>query len=244
MGALGWIARRHGSVADAPRATCGGPIVRDRHPGRNGGRTRSDRDVPGACRACPPAQLTGRASGFPRGSSPEGSAHVLRLENIYRRCGPRLPPPPTGQERTKIRSRGRIGGRSCSVPSRSPRRRGPARRKRGAVHDGVSPISSRPVSRAITWWSTRGHGREPPSLPQEWRQLAPSREASWPLRPNNFLVASLLETLCQAGYNEYNFGASPSDASGLIRFKEGWGARPRPVWSLARRSALHRRLRP
>ncbi|MGH7681280.1 MAG: GNAT family N-acetyltransferase, partial [Candidatus Eiseniibacteriota bacterium] len=73
--------------------------------------------------------------------------------------------------------------------------------------------------------------------------LPVSDEASWPLRPNNFMVASIVETLCAAGYLEYNFGASPPDASGLIRYKEGWGARPRPVLVAGRRSALHRRLR-
>ena len=36
-----------------------------------------------------------------------------------------------------------------------------------------------------------------------------------------------LETLCEAGYIEYNFGASPQEAAGLIRFKESWGATPR-----------------
>jgi CelD/BcsL family acetyltransferase involved in cellulose biosynthesis len=73
--------------------------------------------------------------------------------------------------------------------------------------------------------------------------LPVSRESSWHLRPNNFLVASILETLCGAGYLEYNFGASPPDATGLIRYKEGWGARPRPVLIAGRRSALHRRMR-
>lgn len=73
--------------------------------------------------------------------------------------------------------------------------------------------------------------------------LPVSREASWPLRPNNFLIARTLETLCAAGYLEYNFGASPPDAAGLIRFKEGWGARPRPVVIAGTRSAVHRKLR-
>jgi hypothetical protein len=54
----------------------------------------------------------------------------------------------------------------------------------------------------------------------------------------------VLESLCGAGYLEYNFGASPPDAEGLIRFKEGWGATRRPVLILERRSGLHRRLRP
>lgn len=74
--------------------------------------------------------------------------------------------------------------------------------------------------------------------------LPVSRESSWPLRPNNFLIAHVLETLCAAGYLEYNFGASPPDAEGLIRFKEGWGATRRDVWIVERRSGLYRRFRP
>ncbi len=73
--------------------------------------------------------------------------------------------------------------------------------------------------------------------------LPVSLETSWHLRPNNFLVARTLETLCQAGYVEYNFGASPLDAQGLIRFKESWGARPRMIVVAGRRSSLHRNLR-
>lgn len=74
--------------------------------------------------------------------------------------------------------------------------------------------------------------------------LPVSRESFWHLRPNNFLIAHVLESLCAAGYLEYNFGASPPDAEGLIRFKEGWGATRRPVLIFERRSGLHRRLRP
>ncbi len=73
--------------------------------------------------------------------------------------------------------------------------------------------------------------------------LPVSHEASWHLRPNNFLIARTLETLCEAGYVEYNFGASPHDAGGLIRFKEGWGATPRPLVVAGRRSSVHRKLR-
>lgn len=73
--------------------------------------------------------------------------------------------------------------------------------------------------------------------------LPVSRATSWHLRPNNFLIAHVLETLCAAGYMEYNFGASPPDAEGLIRFKEGWGAVRRPVLLAERRSGLHRRLK-
>jgi CelD/BcsL family acetyltransferase involved in cellulose biosynthesis len=73
--------------------------------------------------------------------------------------------------------------------------------------------------------------------------LPVSRESRWHLRPNNFLIARILESLAGAGYLAYNFGASPPDAEGLIRFKEGWGARPRPVLLAGRRSRLHRKLR-
>jgi CelD/BcsL family acetyltransferase involved in cellulose biosynthesis len=73
--------------------------------------------------------------------------------------------------------------------------------------------------------------------------LPVSREARWHLRPNNFLVARVLESLAQAGYLEYDFGASPPDAEGLIRFKEGWGARRRPVLLAGTRSGLHRKFR-
>jgi CelD/BcsL family acetyltransferase involved in cellulose biosynthesis len=73
--------------------------------------------------------------------------------------------------------------------------------------------------------------------------LPVSLESAWHLRPNNYLIASVLETLCAAGYLEYNFGASPPDAAGLIRFKEGWGARPRPVVTASRRSGWFQRLR-
>jgi CelD/BcsL family acetyltransferase involved in cellulose biosynthesis len=73
--------------------------------------------------------------------------------------------------------------------------------------------------------------------------LPVSSEAAWPLRPNNFLISRVLMSLCDAGYLEYHFGASPPDAAGLIRFKESWGASPRPVVTAGRRSDLHRRLR-
>jgi len=73
--------------------------------------------------------------------------------------------------------------------------------------------------------------------------LPVSLESSWSLRPNNFLIARTLETLCEAGYVEYNFGASPHDAAGLIRYKESWGAHPRPLVIAGRRSSVHRKLR-
>lgn len=44
------------------------------------------------------------------------------------------------------------------------------------------------------------------------------------LRPNNLLVCSMIKWGVENGYKYYNFGASPSEAEGLIRFKENWGA--------------------
>jgi len=73
--------------------------------------------------------------------------------------------------------------------------------------------------------------------------LTVSSEESWPLRPNNFIIAGILATLCDAGYLEYDLGGSPSDAAGLIRFKEGWGATPRPLVVAGRRSSAYRKLR-
>ncbi|MBI4364343.1 MAG: GNAT family N-acetyltransferase [Candidatus Latescibacteria bacterium] len=73
--------------------------------------------------------------------------------------------------------------------------------------------------------------------------LTVSRQTHWHLRPNNFLIARVLESLCEAGYLEYNFGASPPDAAGLIRFKEGWGAAREALVVAGRRSALYRKLR-
>jgi len=73
--------------------------------------------------------------------------------------------------------------------------------------------------------------------------LTVSSEASWPLRPNNFIIAGILATLCDAGYLEYDLGASPAEAAGLIRFKEGWGAKRSPLVVAGRRSSVHRKLR-
>jgi CelD/BcsL family acetyltransferase involved in cellulose biosynthesis len=73
--------------------------------------------------------------------------------------------------------------------------------------------------------------------------LTVSSETSWPLRPNNFIIAGILATLCEAGYLEYDLGASPENAAGLIRFKEGWGAVKRPLVVAGRRSSVHRKLR-
>jgi CelD/BcsL family acetyltransferase involved in cellulose biosynthesis len=45
------------------------------------------------------------------------------------------------------------------------------------------------------------------------------------LQPNNLLLSEMIKWSCENGYKYFNFGASPSEANGLIRFKENWGAR-------------------
>jgi CelD/BcsL family acetyltransferase involved in cellulose biosynthesis len=44
-------------------------------------------------------------------------------------------------------------------------------------------------------------------------------------RPNDALDSFMIEWASRNGVKSYNFGGSPSDATGLIRFKEKWGAR-------------------
>ena len=44
------------------------------------------------------------------------------------------------------------------------------------------------------------------------------------LRPNDLLVYSMIKWGAENGYKYYNFGASPLEAQGLVRFKENWGA--------------------
>lgn len=73
--------------------------------------------------------------------------------------------------------------------------------------------------------------------------LTVSDERHWKLRPNNLLIATVMRELCAAHYREYNLGGSPADASGLIRFKEGWGATRRTVLQCRSRSWVHRMMR-
>jgi CelD/BcsL family acetyltransferase involved in cellulose biosynthesis len=264
VGALGWIARRHGwfeSLDAMPYATYGGPFVREGHP-----------DVAGVRRALIEtflahasrrrvlrAQLTwygGRLEEFPEGSSPEeGSTHVLGLENDYERVADRFSP----STRRLVRQADESGlsiraaesaddlAAFLEIAEETVVRRGGKPKPRALYERIQADLVPAGLAR---YHLVEHEGKAIAGSLHLFHQgvatswLPVSRESSWPLRPNNFLVASLLETLCQAGYAEYNFGASPSDAQGLIRFKEGWGARPRPVWTLSRRSALHRRLRP
>jgi lipid II:glycine glycyltransferase (peptidoglycan interpeptide bridge formation enzyme) len=73
--------------------------------------------------------------------------------------------------------------------------------------------------------------------------LTVSDERHLRLRPNHLLIAHILRELCEAGVREYDFGASPPGAGGLVDFKQSWGTSPRRVIGLRRRSLLHRLLR-
>jgi len=73
--------------------------------------------------------------------------------------------------------------------------------------------------------------------------LTVSDDRKWELRPNHLIIARVMRDLCADGYHEYNLGASPPGAQGLIQFKESWGATRRPVLELRRRSAFYRMLR-
>jgi len=73
--------------------------------------------------------------------------------------------------------------------------------------------------------------------------LTVSDDRKWELRPNHILIARVMRDLCGAGFHEYNLGASPPDAEGLVHFKESWGATRRPVLELRKRSLFFRMLR-
>ena len=263
-GALGWIARRRGwfeSLDAMPYATYGGPIVREGHRDPSGVRRAllAAFLARAARRRVMRAQLTwyeGRREEFPEGALPEeGSTHVLALESDYERVADRFSP----STRRLVRQADESGlairvaesaedlAAFLDIAEETVLRRGGKPKPRSLYERIFRELVPAGIARyhlvehagaAVAGSLHLFHQ----GVAMSW--LPVSRESSWPLRPNNFLVASLLETLCQAGYAEYNFGASPPDATGLIRFKEGWGARPRPVWMVLRRSALHRRLRP
>lgn len=263
-GALGWIARRHGwfeSLDAMPYATYGGPIVREGHrdPAAIRRALLAAFLAQAARRRTLRAQLTwyeGRPEEFPDGAAPEeGSTHVLALEADYERVADRFAP----STRRLVRQADESGlsirtaestedvARFLDIAEETVLRRGGKPKPRALYERIFHDLAPAGLAR---YHLVEREGEAVAGSLHLFHQgvatswLPVSRESSWPLRPNNFLVASLLETLCHAGYAEYNFGASPRDAAGLIRFKEGWGARPRPVWTLSRRSALHRRLRP
>ena len=72
--------------------------------------------------------------------------------------------------------------------------------------------------------------------------LTVSDESRRDLHPNHFVIARWLRELSAAGFSEYDLGASPADARGLIEFKESWGAVRQPVLSAARSGGLYQLL--
>jgi len=264
VGGIAWIARPRGpleSIDSMPYATYGGPLVRRDHPdpvsvrvrlleafARRAGRKRVLR-----------SQLTwyeGNEAELPAIPEPEeGVTHVLELQSDYERVAEGF----TASTRRLVRQADESAlevrpaeseedlRAFVSIAEETIRRRG-GKPKPASLYER---IRSELVPPGLARYHLVFHEGEPVAgslhlfhegVATSW--LPVSKESAWPLRPNNYLIASILETLCAAGYVAYNFGASPRDAAGLIRFKEGWGAKPRPVWIVTRRSALHRRLRP
>jgi Acetyltransferase (GNAT) domain len=262
-GAIGYIVRRKGffeTVDSMPFATYGGPIVREGRPDASAIRRRLleayGRRV--SRRFVARSQLAwyqGAREELPEHWSPDETfTHVLALGSDYERVADGFSP----STRRLVRQSDESGltirpaetiedvKQFYEVATETVRRRG-GTPKPFSLYENVFRHL---VPIGLARFHLVSHGKESVAgslhlfhqgVAFSW--LPVSRESSWHLRPNNFLVASLLETLCGAGYLEYNFGASPADAIGLIRFKEGWGARRRPVLLAGHRSALHRRLR-
>ena len=264
VGGIAWIARPRGpleTIDSMPYATYGGPLVRREHPdpvsvrvrlleafARRAGRKRVLR-----------SQLTwyeGHEAELPAMPEPEaGVTHVLELQSDYERVAEGF----SASTRRLVRQADESGltvrpaeseedlRAFVAIAEETIRRRG-GKPKPASLYER---IRSELVPSGLARYHLVHHEGAPiagslhlfhEGVATSW--LPVSKESAWPLRPNNYLIASILETLCAAGYVGYNFGASPRDAAGLIRFKEGWGAKPRPVWIVSRRSALHRRLRP
>ena len=49
------------------------------------------------------------------------------------------------------------------------------------------------------------------------------------LRPNNLLFDRVIATLCEAGYEQLDLGSAHRGNTGLIAFKQGWGAKLAPI---------------
>lgn len=264
VGGLAWITRARGpleTMESMPYATYGGPIVRRDHPDSvsvrlqllEGYARRASR------RRVLRSQLTwyeGHEAELPATPEPEAAfTHVLELQPDYEQVAEGF----TSSTRRLVRQADESGlvvrpaeseedvRAFLEIAEETVRRRG-GKPKPASLYERIRTDL---VPRGLARFHLVRHGDDPVAgslhlfhqgVATSW--LPVSKESAWPLRPNNYLIASLLETLCAAGYTEYNFGASPRDAAGLIRFKEGWGAKPRPVWIVSRRSALHRRLRP
>jgi len=261
---LGAIVRQRGplrTVDAMPFATYGGPLVREDHPDPSG-LTAALLDgfatwIGGAfvLRASL-AWYEGDRDAFPENLTPVDSfTHIVSLSSEYEEVASRFTP----STRRLVRQADESGlaievadslekiGTFYELATETIRRRGGTPKPR-SLYDRIFTDL---VSKGLGRYHLVRHGSEAVAgslhffhegVATNW--LPVSREAAWPLRPNNFLVASLLETLCASGYHEYNFGSSPADAAGLIRYKEGWGARRHPVLIAGRRSGLHRHLRP
>ena len=263
-GGLAWIARSRGpleTIDSMPYATYGGPLVRRDHPDPVSIRTQllDAFAARTARKRVLRSQLTwyeGHEAELPADPAPQASfTHVLPLHADYEVVAEGFSP----STRRLVRQADESGlvvrpaeseadlRAFLDLAEETVRRRG-GKPKPASLYERIHRDL---VPAGIARFHLVHHGDEPVAgslhlfhegVATSW--LPVSKESAWPLRPNNYLIASVLETLCAAGYVEYNFGASPADAAGLIRFKEGWGAKPRPVWILSRRSALHRRLRP
>lgn len=261
---LGAIVRRRGfwrTIDAMPFATYGGPIVRTGHPDPAGAR----RALLDAFARWASGRRVARASLASYGGSPDEAperlharetfTHVLPLGVAYDELASRFSP--STRRLVRQAEASGLSIRPATTPEdlrafyeiavETVRRRGGEPKpfslyqriaetlvKAGLARYHVVAHEERPVAGSLHLFHE--------GSAVSW--LPVSRESSWTLRPNNFLIAHVLESLCAAGYLEYNFGASPPEAEGLIRFKEGWGATRRPVLVLERRSGLHRRLRP
>ena len=261
---LGAIVRGRGplrTVDAMPFATYGGPIVRADHPDPSGLAASLLEGFaawiggPLVLRASL-AWYEGDRDAFPESLPPLDSfTHVIPLSAEYEEVASRFTP----STRRLVRQSDESGlsievadslekvGAFYELASETIRRRGGRPKPRSLYERIFADL----VPKGLGRYHLVRHGADTVAgslhffhegVATNW--LPVSRESAWPLRPNNFLVASLLETLCVSGYHAYNFGSSPPDAAGLIRYKEGWGARRHPVLIAGRRSGLHRRLRP
>lgn len=263
-GGIGAIVRRRGplrTVDAMPFATYGGPVVLRDHPDPAGAR----RALLGAYARWVGSRLVLRSQmawyqGNPaempdRLPFTEGSTHVLALGRPYEQLVEGFAP----ATRRLVRQAGESGLSIRPIATAADLRAfydlavETVRRRGGAPKPYA--LYERILEQMVPGGLARYHlvtrGAEPVAgslhlfhegVAVSW--LPVSRESAWHLRPNNFLIASVLASLCDAGYLEYNFGASPPEAHGLIRFKEGWGASPRRVLLAGNRSGLHRRIRP
>jgi len=258
------IARKRGlleTVDSMPFATYGGPLVRKDHPDPVSVRSNlleafARRIAGRLTMRWSLAWYEGVGAEFPEELPHEESfTHVLGLDPDYERVADGF----SASTRRLVRQSDASGlairaaespedvALFCEIAEETVRRRGGKPKPRSLYERIFETL----VPPGLARYHLAMHGDEAAAgslhffhegVATSW--LPVSRESSWHLRPNNFLIASILETLCAAGYLAYNFGASPPDAAGLIRFKEGWGAKRRPVWLAGGRTALHRRLRP